>query len=439
MALQCRFAVGLWVAILPMTVGMLEGEVRTATTFPYGTRACDWAEAQLCQSAGGEDEDTSGSVPRDAPVTSEVPIDEGEPAEQVGETGPAATALDSGFFVVWWDQRAAAGVYGARIAPDGTVLDRSGIAVSPPGWYVYDDARPGVATDGTISLVAWSGYYGDSARVCAARVAPDGMVLDPAGIALANSSDETDVAVASDGSGFIVVWEGVGGVRISADGQLLDSQPIVISRRPGERPAVSFGKDSYLVVWDARVSDSVCDVYGARVTPDGSVLDSSPIVVSVAVHEFGYPAVAFDGTNFLVAWQGGSSEDPGIYGTRVSAEGKVLDPVALALAGPTLTSPALVYDGADFLVGGLTDSTSWLVRVKSSGEVAGRYVVGRSEIPGFDQSALASDWEQVLLVRPNRSGSRYHIFGARVTREGKVLDPGGLRISRPDPARSRWR
>ena len=69
------------------------------------------------------------------------------------------------------------------------------------------------------------------------------------------------------------------------------------------------------------------DLYGARVSKDGVVLGSAPIVISAAAGDEADAAVAFDGTNYLVVWQdqrGSTGRD--IYAARVSPDGTVLDP-----------------------------------------------------------------------------------------------------------------
>ena len=65
----------------------------------------------------------------------------------------------------------------------------------------------------------------------------------------------------------------------------------------------------------------------ARVSQAGAVLDPAGIAISTAANDQIAPSVAFDGTNYLVAWQDGR---PGvniydIYGARVSQAGAVLD------------------------------------------------------------------------------------------------------------------
>ena len=70
-------------------------------------------------------------------------------------------------------------------------------------------------------------------------------------------------------------------------------------------PMVCFANDQYYVFWEDRryvLSDALYSVFCARVTTDGTVLDpGGKILFSNAVH-YDIDA-AFDGTNFLVAFE----------------------------------------------------------------------------------------------------------------------------------------
>jgi hypothetical protein len=104
-------------------------------------------------------------------------------------------------------------------------------------------------------------------------------------------------------------------------------------------PRVSFGKGTCLVVWQegeamAGVKDT--NIMAARVSPEGKPLDAGGFPVCTAKGFQAYPQVTFDGTNFIVAWQdyrGGADWD--VYAARVTTEGRVLDPDGFAVAaGP---------------------------------------------------------------------------------------------------------
>jgi hypothetical protein len=80
---------------------------------------------------------------------------------------------------------------------------------------------------------------------------------------------------------------------------------------PGDQitPAVAFDGTNYLVAWnDARLGSTYL-LAAARVSSAGAILDAGGIMVSTTKATFtSEPAVAFDGTNYLVVWDG-TSED----------------------------------------------------------------------------------------------------------------------------------
>ncbi len=70
-------------------------------------------------------------------------------------------------------------VSAARVSPDGTVLDPGGFQVA--GW-ARAEGDPAVASDGTNYLVVWDkspDLSGQNRDILAARVSPTGEVLDP--------------------------------------------------------------------------------------------------------------------------------------------------------------------------------------------------------------------------------------------------------------------
>jgi hypothetical protein len=94
-------------------------------------------------------------------------------------------------------------------------------------------------------------------------------------------------------------------------------------------PAVAAGKDSYLAVWqdgDMMAGVKKVAIVAARVGADGKPLDAGGIKVCDADGLRGYPTVAFDGTEWVVAWQDfRNGEDWDLYAARVALDGKVLD------------------------------------------------------------------------------------------------------------------
>ena len=190
-------------------------------------------------------------------------------------------------------------------------------------------------------------------------MSPDGTVLDPEQIWISTAANAQDLPdVASDGQDFLVAWQDervtgfreIYAARVSADGAVLDPDGIPVSTGGCCRftPAIAFGGGNYLVVWVH--PSAFTDIRGSRVTPGGTVLDPSGIPISVGGRWHWEPAVASNGTDsFVVWWDQRSAND--VYGTRVTADGTVLDPDGILISsGHGGTMPAIAYDGVNYLV-----------------------------------------------------------------------------------------
>ena len=116
------------------------------------------------------------------------------------------------------------------------------------------------------------------------------------------------------------------------------SDPVYVSAAPSQSlPKIAFDGANYLVVWREDRGNQYGDVYASRVAPDGTALDPHGIPIATARASELNPAVAFDGTNYLVTWTASSFPDGDLYGARVSPSGEVLDPGGF----PISTAPGL--------------------------------------------------------------------------------------------------
>jgi hypothetical protein len=178
-------------------------------------------------------------------------------------------------------------------------------------------------------------------------------------------------AIASNGNGFLVVWREtpasgtitLRAVRLRSDGSALDSAPldIAITQTTEVRPAVASDGSGYLIVWEER-STAGHYILGQRVTGDGRILD--PIRIDSAEGDgeasipTGRPKVAFDGQSYMVVWtrtvppMGACGPWSRIYGARVSATGLLLDtaPFLVSFGNMSQSDPDITWDGQNFLV-----------------------------------------------------------------------------------------
>src|SRR5262245_29256839 len=121
-----------------------------------------------------------------------------------------------------------------------------------------------------------------------------------------------------------------------------------------EEPSVAANGNGYFVVWaDKRTySSTEYDIYGARVTSTGEVLDPAGIPICTDPGRQTSPRVAFDGEKYLVVWEDDRESTSAvqlyqIYGARVSGAGAVLNQNGFRITTNRVTrlGPAVVSNG----------------------------------------------------------------------------------------------
>jgi hypothetical protein len=366
-----------------------------------------------------------------------------------GQTAPAVAWNGTDFLVVWQDDRPGTSeIYGARVSAAGIVLDVLGIPISTAA---NSQFAPAVAWNGTDFLVVWTDQRsGNASDIYGARVSGAGSVLDAAGIRISTAANrQTEPAVAWNGTNFLVVWSDsrwgsfsdIYGARVSEAGSVLDAFGIHISNAANHQlaPAVAWNGTNFLVVWSDRRS-GVGPIYGARVSGAGSVLDPAGIRISTGANAGSGPAVAWDGTNFLVVWQDRATPTgiDDIYGARVSAAGGVLDPagIRISTAANAQSAPAVAWNGTNFLVVWSDRRSSpaddiYGARVSGTGSVLDPAGIPISTAANGQLAPTVASWSDHFLVvwQDFRSGTDYDIYGTGVSAGGIVAQPGGIPIS----------
>jgi hypothetical protein len=305
------------------------------------------------------------------------------------------------YLVVWADQRSslcyssdngdqsAGDIFAARLAADGTLIDTIPIAIST----TYGmQSKPLVSWNGENWLVAWEGETPTPSYLTytlqAVRVAPSGLVIDPAPLNVMSSPTSNTFpafSLTSNGSDWLVVGQGAGagdggvkGRRIAANGTFADASAVTLL------PAASFlyffvdahaASGEYLVSYQdgvgmkgRRFSASLSPIGSAFVIP-GSKLASNgssyfitwtnlgnlvgspmsltgslsipagaPLTSSFSVPWPGYAEATWDGTQWWASWfEVIAYGEYRVRAARVSAAGVVLDPNGVDL-GEDLTS-----------------------------------------------------------------------------------------------------
>jgi hypothetical protein len=185
-----------------------------------------------------------------------------------------------------------------------------------------------------------------------------------------------------------------------------DVAPKVANTRLQKWPRAAWSEQAgcWLVVWrEGDLNEQDTDIWCARVKQDGTALDPTGMRITSAKDVQDLPVVASDGKDFLVVWQdlrpsassgrpepveGRNGKDWDVYASRVTGEGKVLDPdgVLVSGGGHNQCLPTAAHAGGKY-------------------HVAWQSWVEDGALPGF--------------------GS-YEVRGTRISSDGKVQDPGGI-------------
>ena len=269
-----------------------------------------------------------------------------------------AVAFDGTNYLVVWVQNAQ--IWGNLVSTNGLPLSSVGFAISGSE---ASQLTPAVSFDGSNFLVAWTDYRnGAHPDIYGARVSPTGGLFDTADFAISNGpSDDAEPAMSFDGTNFFVVWADgrsnagdIYGTRVSRAGVVLDPAGIQVSNGPAaeQRPTIAFDGTNYLATWQDLRHGPGLDIYARRVAKSGSVLDVADLAIATGASEQTAPAVVFSASSYLVTWYDSRTDSGDIFGARVSTAGAVLDPNgSLMSTGPaSQVSPRVAFDGTNYLV-----------------------------------------------------------------------------------------
>jgi hypothetical protein len=364
---------------------------------------------------------------------------------------PAVVGGESQFVVAWREQSASAApwrIVAKRIASNGAVLDPDGLPVSPPEADTIGFAlgrRPDgyrVIWQEAVRLPPLDTRY----RLVTAQIPPEGTLSDREPFADEVELPRWTLGIAQDARNELVVWtedrpgsRDVRGFILTRPELAAIHKPFTISTSPNhqEAPCVASNGDQYLVVWRDRRIPTERQLYAARLDTAGRVLDPAGLLIrDEQLLELGpWPqAVGSNGRDFLIVWiDRAPGVTHGVYGTRVSHEGIVLDRPAFPIAtfSDAINQPAVASDGQDYLVvftGG--SSVVYGTRVRADGEVLDTpaLVLGSGQESRALPAVAGTSSGYLAVWEDSRSGVRQDVYGARVMSDGSRPDGSGRLI-----------
>jgi hypothetical protein len=317
---------------------------------------------------------------------------------------PAIASDGTNFLIVAGQRQISGGTttqnwLGTLVAADGTVLGSFNITAPAPPPPPTSPLRVLAGFDGTNYLVVYETVQAPALPTLNA------VVISPAGVILAGPNT---VATADDGPS---------GVNFEA---------------------LAFDGSQYLLVYPQQVTGGA-QLYGVFVARLTAQANAPAFAIAPDTGPQGGAAVAFDGTNYLVAWDEQSAA-PGVEAVRVSPTGVVLDTAPLRVFDESTATvccsdllPAVTFDGANYLVayrdtrgegGSLLNATVSAARISK----AGALLDGSATTPGIVVSATKSEpigyLTSVFMGGAHwiiwHGGSDNGLHGSRVSAAGTV-------------------
>jgi hypothetical protein len=193
--------------------------------------------------------------------------------------------------------------------------------------------------------------------------------------------------------------------------------PVELPFQPSEAPVIAGGASTYLMVFDG--DDDV--IRGVRLDAAGRVLDAQPFAIAETWSPI---AIAWDGSNYVVACSFGVLHTRRMRVVRVNEQGQVLDPIGIPLDdyNDFVGLPSAVFDGSRTLVSwfeadGLGGGKTKARFVTPSGLMQGPVLdVSGSQRPGWPHVA-ASGQESLI------TWFSYDAYNRRAIRADGTLGP----------------
>ncbi len=317
---------------------------------------------------------------------------------------PSAASDGTGYMAVWRESTASR----QSIVAGG--FSRNGDAIGEP--VVLQDAQgfvagSDIAFGGGLYLVTWR-YWNST---FAARITPDGEVLDSRPIALHASQIVSDPVVASNGTSFVIAWiedRKIYTVIVSASGSA--SAPVEMGIGVPDNHwlyEVALASDGkrFMLVWTVARPNLGNMVGSPSASVHSMLLDAggAPLRATESrLGEYGLsPRIASSGRDFLVAFSG----PPTVDGVFVSADTGAPGPrVSLGAPGYAYDFRGLIWDGSRYVstrsvLGGIEITT-----VERDGSTSARLLPAQVT-SAFGQDAASNGAGETFVLTVEHAGA----------------------------------
>jgi len=226
-----------------------------------------------------------------------------------------------------------------------------------------DQQRGNLAGDGQNLIAVWDEEIDGKRQIFAGRYDAGRNLRTASGIRISGDGDNSGPSVAFNGRDYLIAWgrkidgreNEVAARRLSASGEVLDTEDLILGDTPVAYPSVASDGSNWLVLWSERLTVSGCNTFGygvrlfaARVGPSGVLLDPGGVPIAPQLptdaHDFD---VAWTGTNYIAAWEtrcvlGKFTATVGVDAAFISSDLSSIATLTLSKTAEGATHPRIV-------------------------------------------------------------------------------------------------
>ena len=371
------------------------------------------------------------------------------------ESSPQLVRVGSGVQAVYQQygiegQSLVSGRYiaGTMLFADGTKSAQAAVSLAAPRQSQID-----LADNGNGFLAVWRDDSDLGFKVMAQRLDATGAAIDAEPVELGDVNPTRQLgpvrghelpSVAFNGDVYLVTWalgNQIYARRVGLDGQPIDAAPFAVM--PGNYPDVDALGETFLIAGSYEVVNHRRALYGARVSGAGTLLDPTPVQISIGQWNED-PSVAAVGNRWLVAWESNATHDNEASSIRAAFVNPdmTFSTLVAANAGDV---PVIAYDGTGralvaWRAGSEQTASDIMGRVfdtASGAAITGEFVISAAQetqsMPNvaFDGANFIVTWiDQRNYGFPQQD--RDDVYAARVSADGVVLDPDGVAVANSD-------
>ncbi len=366
---------------------------------------------------------------------------------------PTGAFDGSNYLIIWYayDPYELYQIYGRRISQNGNFIDPYPVKISifPPFPFILPSVSPSISFDGNYYLIVFEGSVFDDINIYGIRITPSMQIIDqtPITISEAYNWQFSPSSVYKNGYHFIV-WSdqrnnltNIYGARVTPSGELIDPEGILISSSSSWFPSVSSDLINYFVVWQDWREGNDPLIYGARVSNSGIVIDSNGIKFSNSNLRQMYAKIEYASDKYIAIWEDYRNSYLDIYGTRATPEGNILEPDGLIISSAANFhfNPKCSYDGNNYIIiwedwrkenGNFSEIYG--IRLDPYGNILHPLSFPISETGNWSKvfpSIATSEINHLVVWSDARNGS-WDIYGVRIDFSGNRLDSFDIPISK---------